>query len=424
MTPSRHDIGEKRYYSGGAMGPESPPDVGLLNQSDFTTFSPNAWLLANFNGTPRAHPYTKPPIFWLIDKWDIYIVPFILLVGIFGNLLSFTVFIKTYLRRQSSSIYLAALAIADAAYLCCVLFSWAQHIGIKLYERNGLCQTFVYITHVSGFLSVWYVVSFTTERYIAVSLPLRRQDLCTTWRAKIVVAALGAISMIIYVPQTWTNSVNTMKLGGVTYRACGPMQKYYILTYVSDNIDTMITLIIPFIGIVFMNIKISYKVIKFYKKRKLLNFEQYNITYRPTTTERSQLQGHINTKSKTQYTRTQVRVTKMLLIVSTFFIAMNMPRHIARVYTFIQNIVYDNYQHSPSLIMWQKLFNNIYHLNFSVNVFLYSLCGKNFKKALLWYYGRVKHNLHEAAYKYTGRGNHSSRQNIVMREYKPDSQFV
>ena len=109
--------------------------------------------------------YVHPTLWILINSWDVYVVPFILLVGIFGNILSFIIFTKTYLRRQSSSIYLAALAMADAAFLCCILFSWAKHIGLNVYERDGWCQTFVYLTHISSFLSVWYVVSFTTERY-------------------------------------------------------------------------------------------------------------------------------------------------------------------------------------------------------------------------------------------------------------------
>ena len=131
----------------------------------------------------------------IINNLDLYLVPAICVVGVSGNALSFVVF---YLRRTSTSIYLAALSIADACFLLAALVKWTEKTFMKLYTRDGRCQTVVFIKYVNTFLRVWYVVSFTSERYVAVHFPLRHNHLCTARRAKMVVLTLAVGAMVIY----------------------------------------------------------------------------------------------------------------------------------------------------------------------------------------------------------------------------------
>ena len=67
-----------------------------------------------------------------VHMMDLVAVPIIIGVGVVGNVISFLVFTCTYLRRVSSSIYLAALAIVDTVYLCVLLFSWLVDVGIQV----------------------------------------------------------------------------------------------------------------------------------------------------------------------------------------------------------------------------------------------------------------------------------------------------
>ena len=53
-----------------------------------------------------------------------YVTPMVIFIGVFGNTLSFVVFVGTHLSRQSSSIYLAVLAAVDNAFLVTLLFIW------------------------------------------------------------------------------------------------------------------------------------------------------------------------------------------------------------------------------------------------------------------------------------------------------------
>ena len=108
------------------------------------------------------------------------------------------------------------------------------------------------------------------------------------------------------------------------------------------------------------------------------------------------LHSNVNNRTaKAHYTRTQVRVTKMLLLVSSAFLALNLPRHTVRAYSVIMSTMDKNYSPSANHIVWDRLFRFLYYLQFSVNVFLYSAFGKNFRKALRHLGRKIKHKLKE-----------------------------
>ena len=88
--------------------------------------------------------------------------------------------------------------------------SWFDRLCIvrQVYHRPGWCQLFVYTTYVACFLSVWYVVCFTVERYLMIRFPLKRQELCRPGRAKAVVASLAVVALILYNFAIWTSGVS------------------------------------------------------------------------------------------------------------------------------------------------------------------------------------------------------------------------
>lgn len=361
---------------------------------------------------------------------DLYVIPLVALVGVVGNVLSFTVFICTFMRRLSSSIYLAALACADLGFLICVLVSWASHTGLNLYVQDGWCQTFMYLTYVSSFLSVWYVVSFTTERYIAVHFPLRRQGLCTTKRAKIIVSSLALFSLILYSFGIWTSGVLRIPPLPVM---CGPLPQYYRLVNIAYNLDTVITLLLPFIAIFVMNVRIAFKVARFYKERKHMALRSnFSTRRRSESGSGCQIHYHVSVNRSALYTRTQVRVTKMLLTVSSIFLLLNLPHHSSRVYTFIMRLTDESYTPSDNYIAWEKLFKFLYYFQFSINLFLYSAFGKNFRRAFCHLVRRVKHSFGEIlsrSYIWSSRKTavRSTRAEITLRDYRHisiDSQYV
>lgn len=326
----------------------------------------------------------------IIQHVELYVMPLVAIVGLTGNLISFAVFVATYMRRLSSSLYLAALSMVDMVFLICVLLSWGVNIGINVYQRDGWCQMFTYLTYVSSFLSVWYVISFTVERYIAVHYPLRRYEFCTTNRAKMVVLGLACFAALIYSFGTWTSGV-IVTMG---IPLCAPLRQHSHLVHIVNNIDTIITLILPFIAILFMNVRIALKVVQFYRTRRTIAetnstvIQESDSAHEGVTRLRIAISSSVN---HTGYLRNQVRVTKMLLTVSSIFLLLNLPRHLIRVYHFIRALSEPEYLPHHDLLIWQKVFTFLYHLHFCVNVFLYSALGANFRKAFFCLLRRVKH---------------------------------
>lgn len=129
-----------------------------------------------------------------------YYTPALVLFGCIGNILSVIVFFNTKLRKLSSSYYLAALGISDTCFLIGAFVSWLNYVNINIYNRNYYCQFFTYTSGLCSFLSVWFVVAFTVERFIAVLYPLKRQTMCTVRRACIVLTGLICLGSVICVP--------------------------------------------------------------------------------------------------------------------------------------------------------------------------------------------------------------------------------
>jgi hypothetical protein len=129
-----------------------------------------------------------------------YYTPGVVLFGSIGNILSVIVFLKTKLRFLSSSYYLAALGINDTCFLLGSFVAWLDYLNIDIYNKNYYCQFFTFMSGLCTFLSVWIVVAFTVERFIAVVYPLKRQTMCTVKRACMVLSGLFSIGSLICIP--------------------------------------------------------------------------------------------------------------------------------------------------------------------------------------------------------------------------------
>ena len=359
-----------------------------------------------------------------------YVTPILIVIGLIGNIISFLVFVGTHLRQLSSTMYLAALALADSGFLVQLFASWLGYVRIFWFHKEGWCQSFVYLSYVCSFLSVWLVVGFTAERYIAVCYPLKRQDMCTVKRAKIVVVTLTIFALVAYSFGAWTSGLVPQ---GNNKMGCSCLPRFCPFVRIMANIDTVVTLIIPLFAIFMMNVRIIYQISTFYKDKRLTfvmrhpskatntaiasitpgtacknvqDIEENSPSGSPqckqkaeschlmNRSQRSTIRGapseSVNTtkdelihrNSSTLRNRSQIKITKMLLIVSSIFLILNLPSHAVRIYLFAVQLLAPHAHVPYDLLRVQQVFYLLYYANFSVNFFLYSLCGKNFRKAL------------------------------------------
>ena len=145
-------------------------------------------------------------------NWELYLnlscVPFLTLVGLIGNTLSFMVMYSPIYNRKSYSYYLRALALSDNLNLIitCVLMANEasfQMAGERILDDHTsvTCKISEFMANVIWLVSSWLIVCFTIDRYIAVCHPLQRARLCTekSARISILLVILGAMASQLYV---------------------------------------------------------------------------------------------------------------------------------------------------------------------------------------------------------------------------------
>lgn len=159
-----------------------------VNSENFTHLSywPNA-VYEFKNSEDAIHEFN--------EKVNLYYTPLLSVTGSVGNIISVFVFFRTRLKKLSSSYYLSALCISDTGFLLVNFLLWLSLLDIHIYNENIYCQAFTFLSSFCSALSVWFVVAFTIERFIAVMYPLKRQTMCTVKRAKSVLIGLIIVSI-------------------------------------------------------------------------------------------------------------------------------------------------------------------------------------------------------------------------------------
>lgn len=374
----------------------------------------------------------------VVDYLNICLTPVIVVVGVVGNSLSLSVFSLTHLKRLSSSLYLSALSVADIVFLLALLVVWLERVNITLFSRNGWCQTVLYSARVSGFLAVWNVVSFTGERYVTVYHPLRKDALCTKRRARSVVACLVLFALSFYAFTAWTYEV--VRFDGVK-PFCAPLPQYQYLITVMTSLDTILASFAPSLLIVILNVRIIRKIrryqtqaydpkspsaaedalrmraivhtsvsasgsmhIKFSSNsnKKPQKIPTHRTTAVPGTVPASNVAASVASSSdrvrRLVRGQTQYRTARMLLILSSVTVLLNLPNHVFRLQSFFWDLIGSRGPRGPHTqrkFKWQELFEILYFLNFAVNFFIYSACGRQFRTGLARLCARIQVNVHK-----------------------------
>lgn len=259
-----------------------------------------------------------------IEQFQFYFTPVIVYLGSIGNGLSVFVFFSTKLKKLSSSYYLAALSISDNIFLACMFVVWLRFVEIDLFNKWGWCQLIVYLTSVCSFLSVWLVLAFTVERFIAVRYPLLRQSLCTVSRAKMFILILVFLAMAFSSPSAIFVTLKTEK----ERMYCTADPDYQNFLNIFNYIDAFVTFLVPVFAITVLNICISRTVWKLASvRRRLTNRGMPSGFHLRKTTTTTVLRTNRQKKSSTS----QNKMTKMLLVVSTVCLCMNLPSYVMRV---------------------------------------------------------------------------------------------
>ncbi|XP_045481183.1 neuropeptides capa receptor-like [Harmonia axyridis] len=361
------------------------------------------------NGVEACYPYG-----YYIHLLHTYYLPSISIIGIVGNCLSFSVFMSSHMKMKSSSYYLAVLALADLGFLIVVIVVQCSFNGIfEIYNVEGWCQFFVYMSSVCATLSVWLIVAFTVERFIAVQYPFQKPNICTVRRARITVSILILLAIISQLYTFWIAGIIENDFNEFE---CEMLPQYQEVMKIVNFIDTIVTLILPLVMIVAMNTMIARSLIMFRKRMVakevngrysdeddsrhnpfteskpnraifkvkssssvLLKSKKSSSTHLSLGERISQI--HIRNSDSSWSSKSQDNITKTLLIISSVFVGLNLPSYTIRIWIFFGFTLYEKL---PPEVLWctQQVAMLLYYTNFSVNFILYTMCGATFRRCL------------------------------------------
>ena len=306
------------------------------------------------------------------------LTPFIIIIGIFGNTVSLIIFKKRALRKLSASLYLKAICISDTCVLLTyVLLDWlfkglpfvSGGAKVSVVNINGLCQLFLFVSYTFRIISVWLIIVFTFERYVAICHPLQRRLICTrSFSFKLI----GCVSVLAAILCLYKPIISSTSNVGTGTAVCSMNDDYRKINWILDSIYGVCITALPFTVISFFNTMILRKLV-------------------------CRKSDMVETLAISRESRMRLEFTFILLSISTCFVCLNLPYFIVWCRRFhsmdslqssrsegsdIDNISIKSVQTEPdrnSLYFTRTIF----YLNYAINFFLYCLTGKQYRKYMI-----------------------------------------
>lgn len=291
-----------------------------------------------------------------------YILPLIVLVGLVGNILAiYLILADKQMRNVSSSVYLSSLLVSDTGMLVNLFLVWLEVLGYPLNHVPAVCKISPYWTYVFGYLSIWFVVCITVETFITICHPTKIKQMCTVFRARAVAIVLLITALLLYIESPMITEVRPKFYSSVNRHidTCETIPEYKKLASIVSYTDSVLTLIVPFIVIIILLTLITLAIMQSIQKKKKRSIRKASGLSQNSTSSLP-----------------QVRVAKMLFILSVSVVFLNVPSHVFRLRSiFMEMSVLSDIEGLIHLI-----FLFISYTSFSVKFFICVACSENFRK--------------------------------------------
>ena len=333
------------------------------------------------SSSPMTTMARTPPAFPPEDRFEYVlmhvVLPVVIAVGTFGNVMSFVVLLRPRMRHTSVYFYLKVLACADTAVLYVSGFkTWIRlQTGYELMHASDFaCKTVMFLLVFALHLSAWTVVLMTFDRFVAVWFPFRATILCSFARARLATGVLTLLLVGYNLHFFWTHL-----LWQPTNRplpVCGPAHDDRFMRGPYEWIKLTTYTFVPFIAIFGLNVAIIVRLR--WTSPQLRRSYGGGGSGGGVGGRRSSLESTAMMTGSTSATATatagetstmgrQSRVTYMLLSVTLTWLLLTAPFALHSLVRFRQ------FRAVAFLLMY---------CNHSINFYMYCVSGRNFRKEL------------------------------------------
>lgn len=304
------------------------------------------------NATIRI-PITEPSF----DRsMELFLIPCLCLVGLFGNLVSVIVLRKDK-ERKDALVLLQALAVADTMYLITAVIRYPFKYLLPDKLSYQKMQLIVYpLLKTSQTIAIWMVLLVTVERYTHVCKPLCSSKVFKGSKRFILAGMIFILGFIYNCPRFFDSCIRTfydvctdMTISTMLYRPQFNNMLYY------DIYKCAMYLVFLYIGPLTMLLCLNFRLIQAIRHSK-------------------RRQRHMSpTNDDGEYNATLV-----LIIVVVVFIICETPELILQSLSFIDRYTNDKLL-SKGVMSMNIVSEVLMVLNSSTNFFIYCAFGRRFR---------------------------------------------
>ena len=333
--------------------------------------------------------YDDLALFWQI------VPPFILLFGIFGNVMTIVICRRAEV-MSSMSVYFVTLAGSDLMLLSVSVFSeWVYYMfDTDLKSLHSLaCKLIIYVGYVTGVLSAWTLVAMTAQRAVCVLWPHRASILCSARNSKAIAVSLTLFIAVLHChvlyglelvtitdhtskannnddTSTVNNNAENFNVDTHSSTNTAPvcaLAKEYMAFYYSvwSWVDLMIFSVLPWLCLVVSNSVLLWTL------SASIRHAQHSL-------------GSAHTEGFSGRKKQASSMTVTFIAVSTAFIVLNLPMsciQVAGFYHFMTGSL--DYLHQSEIFAYcNEIALALWETNGAVNFYLYCLTGSKFRKEL------------------------------------------
>lgn len=293
----------------------------------------------------------------------LFLPPFIFIIGVIGNTMSFVILSQRAMRVVSTYAYLTVLTFADTMVLFVGLLRlWITELtgsDLRVWTQWSCKLVNVLGSTISDF-SGWLIIAVTAERFLAVCYPLKAPMVCSRHRAYAIVLILLAFHFLVNMHLFWTTQLTyTVMCGGIITVRCDPAEAYsYLVRDVWPWVDAFMYSFIPFAVILVLNALIIRKVLISRRNR-----------------DSHLCRGSSSSSAK----ESSARMSVMLLTVSFAFLVTTLPLNITLIVTNSMEFSTDG---KNKMKLGRAVTELLMYVNHSMNFFLYCATGQKFRQEL------------------------------------------